>query len=75
MRTFSGTDMEKPGDCSPSLRVVSKMRTVSMALSHTSYSTSEQQTDQIYNNCDLYKMKLYQQLVNAAERRSRAVPA
>jgi hypothetical protein len=46
-----------------------------MALSHTSYSTSEQQTDQIYNNCDLYKMKLYQQLVNAAERRSRAVPA
>ena len=32
MRIFSGTDMENPGDCSPSLSVVSKMRMMSIGL-------------------------------------------
>src|ERR1700719_3327234 len=62
MRTFSGTDMENPGDCSPSLSVVSKMRTMSMALSHSTHSTPERQADQIYNSCEFYKAQLYQQL-------------
>src|SRR5579863_6640263 len=59
MRTFSGTDMEKPGDCSPSLSVVSKMRTMSMALSRTTHFTQDRQADQIYNSCDFHKTKLY----------------
>src|ERR1700730_11357091 len=62
MRTFSGTDMENPGDCSPSLSVVSEMRTICMVLSHSTHSTPERQADQIYNSCEFYKVKLYQQL-------------
>src|ERR1700676_804528 len=60
MRIFSGTDMENPGDCSPSLSVVSKMRTMSMALSHCTHITRDRQVEQIYNSCEFYKMELYQ---------------
>jgi hypothetical protein len=35
--------MENPGDCSPSLSVVSKMLTMSMALSHTPISHGNSQ--------------------------------
>ena len=56
----------KAGRRSPSPGVRQKMRTVSMALSRSGYSTPERQADQIYNNCELYKAELYQQSVNAA---------
>src|SRR4029077_10889499 len=67
MRIFSGTDMENPGDCSPSLRVVSKMRTMSMALSHSTHFTLKPQADQIYNTCEFYKVELYQLVPNCKE--------
>src|SRR5260370_1101469 len=48
MRIFSSVFIEKPGDCSPSRSVVSKMRTESMESSPASSRTERASHGQIY---------------------------